>query len=108
MKGIDKEGVSFYKNRNAIIYFEYKYAKEVTMEQLAEKYSITKQRIWQIIRRCQLGEGDYYEGFENFKEKEDSLKASSFSSNIAQVNLIASPRPFLQPLQAAPISSLDI
>ena len=74
MKGIDKDGISFYKNRNAIIYFEYKYTKEVTMEQLAEKYSITKQRIWQIIRRCQLGEGDYYEGFENFKEKEDSLK----------------------------------
>ena len=73
MKGIDQEGVSFHKTRNAHIYREYIGSKQ-TMEQLATKYNITKQRVWQIIRRCQLGGGDYYEGFENFRQKEESLR----------------------------------
>jgi len=59
MKGIDEVGVSFHSDRNSTIYYEYTH---------------TKQRIWQIIRRCQLGGGDYYGGFENFREKEKSLK----------------------------------
>ena len=73
MKGIDEVGVSFHSDRNSTIYYEYTHTKQ-TMEQLAKKYDITKQRIWQIIRRCQLGGGDYYGGFENFREKEKSLK----------------------------------
>tara|TARA_R100001594_G_scaffold19347_2_gene37751 strand:- start:5362 stop:5595 length:234 start_codon:yes stop_codon:yes gene_type:complete len=44
------------------------------MEQLADKYEITKQRVWQIIRRCELGSGDYYRGFETYRDKQESLK----------------------------------
>jgi len=80
MKGIDQEGVSFHKTRNALIYHEYVGSKQ-TMEQLAGKYNITKQRIWQIIRRCQLGGGDYYEGFENFRQKEESLRELGIESD---------------------------
>ena len=72
MKGIDRDKATFYLERNQSIYREYVETKQ-TMEQLAERYNITKQRVWQIIRRCTLGEGDYYKGFENFKHKEESL-----------------------------------
>ena len=72
MKGIDQEGVPFHKTRNALIYREYIGSKQ-TMEQLATK--------WQIIRRCQLGGGDYYEGFENFRQKEESLRELGIEKN---------------------------
>ena len=73
MKGINEDRAYFYKNRNLNIYQEYVETNQ-TMEQLADKYNITKQRIWQIIRRCTMGAGDYYRGFENYKDKEVSLK----------------------------------
>jgi|TARA_R110002012_G_scaffold117769_1_gene265833 predicted DNA-binding protein YlxM (UPF0122 family) len=73
VKGINTDKASFYLKRNEAIYLEYLENKQ-TMEQLAQKYNITKQRVWQIIRRCTLGEGDYYGGFKTFKDKEESLK----------------------------------
>ena len=73
MKGIDRDKATFYLERNQSIYREYVETKQ-TMEQLAERYNITKQRVWQIIRRCTLGEGDYYKGFENFKHKKQPPK----------------------------------
>ena len=73
MKGINEDKANFYTDRNQNIYKEYIETKQ-TMEQLANKYNMTKQRIWQIIRRCTMGEGDYYKGFNNFKTKEESLK----------------------------------
>ena len=32
-----------------------------TLEELGIEYDITKQRVWQIITRCKLVYGDYYE-----------------------------------------------
>lgn len=73
MKGIDNSGALFHRDRNSKIYYEYKNTKQ-TMEQLADKYELTKARVWQIIRRCELGSGDYYEGFAVYRKKEESLK----------------------------------
>lgn len=73
MKGIDESSASFHRERNSKIYYEYTSTKQ-TMEQLADKYEITKQRVWQIIRRCELGSGDYYRGFETYRDKQESLK----------------------------------
>ena len=49
------------------------------MEALAKKYAMTKQRIWQIIRRCQVGQGDYYQGYQTFKAKKESFEGSGLS-----------------------------
>ena len=73
MKGIEESRASFHRDRNSKIYYEYTNTKQ-TLEQLADKYGVTKQRVWQIVRRCEMGSGDYYKGFENYRDKQDSLK----------------------------------
>jgi len=35
---------------------------KITLEELGEEHEVTKQRMWQIITRCKLGNGDYYYG----------------------------------------------
>ena len=32
----------------------------MTMEEIGEKFKITKQRVWQIITKMKKGQGDYY------------------------------------------------
>jgi len=32
----------------------------MTMEEIGEKFEITKQRVWQIITKMKKGQGDYY------------------------------------------------
>jgi predicted DNA-binding protein YlxM (UPF0122 family) len=52
----------------------------VTLEDIGLKYNVSKQRIWQIIRYCTLGHGDYYRGlnlqnevYKNFKEEHKDI-----------------------------------
>ena len=49
-----------------------------TLEDIGYKYDISKQRVWQIIRYCKLGGGNYYRGLEAYnkahKEIKDNLK----------------------------------
>jgi len=73
MKGISETNQKVQFDRNSQIYIDYKNS-EVTMDGLAHQHELTKQRVWQIIRRCQLGDGDYYQGYTRYKSKEDSLK----------------------------------
>ena len=73
MKGISETDQKVQFDRNSQIYAEYKNT-DITMDGLANEYNLTKQRVWQIIRRCQLGNGDYYQGYVRYKSKEDSLK----------------------------------
>ena len=73
MKGISEADQKVQFDRNSQIYREYK-GSDITMDGLANEYNLTKQRVWQIIRRCQLGDGDYYQGYIRYKSKEDSLK----------------------------------
>ena len=46
---------------------------EHTLLELAEEYDLTKQRIWQIITRCKLGDGDYYVGVQVARNKWNDL-----------------------------------
>jgi predicted DNA-binding protein YlxM (UPF0122 family) len=80
MKGISEENQKVQFNRNSIIYKQYS-DTNITMDGLADEYNLTKQRVWQIIRRCQLGNGDYYHGYIRFKEKENSLKDLGATGN---------------------------
>ena len=80
MKGISEENQKVQLDRNSIIYKQYK-DTNITMDGLADEYNLTKQRVWQIIRRCQLGNGDYYHGYTRYKEKEDSLKDLGVTGN---------------------------
>lgn len=40
----------------------------LTLQELGKEYGLTKQRISQIVIRCQMGDGDYYHGGDLAKE----------------------------------------
>ena len=46
-----------------------------TMEDIGLKYELSKQRVWQIIRYCSLGGGNYYKGLEDYNNVHKSYKA---------------------------------
>ena len=54
MKGISEGKAVFYRERNLSIYDDYMNSSR-TMEEIAEHFNLTRQRVWQIIRRCQIG-----------------------------------------------------
>jgi len=60
------KGISATKAReNSIRYreiFDRWVEEDITLEQLGNEYGVTKQRMWQIVTRCKLAEGDYYRG----------------------------------------------
>tara|TARA_B100001093_G_scaffold199790_1_gene191972 strand:- start:6365 stop:6682 length:318 start_codon:yes stop_codon:yes gene_type:complete len=41
---------------------------DLTLEDIGMQYGITKQRVWQIIRFCKLGNGDYYRGLSEYNK----------------------------------------
>ena len=73
------KGISIAKaQENAIKYrtmFDKWSTEEVTLEELGNEYGVTKQRMWQIITRCKLGEGDYYYGTQVARNKWSELHA---------------------------------
>ena len=46
----------------------------ITLEQLGKEHNVTKQRMWQIITRCKLGDGDYYYGVHVARNKWSEFK----------------------------------
>jgi len=78
MKGIINRKAIFYRERNLGIYDDYLNSSR-TLEEIAESFHLTKQRVWQIVRRCQIGEGDYYEGYFSFKKKKKKLQGQGFN-----------------------------
>tara|TARA_R100001143_G_C3313583_1_gene111333 strand:+ start:268 stop:585 length:318 start_codon:yes stop_codon:yes gene_type:complete len=80
MKGISEINQKIQFDRNTEIYKRYK-EEDVTMDGLAVVYELTKQRVWQIVRRCQIGNGNYYEGYTRYKSKEESLKELGVKGN---------------------------
>ena len=58
MQGIDKESAQSFSDRNKTMWQLYRQGR--TMEEIGAEYGITKQRVHQIIRRCKIGDGDYY------------------------------------------------
>ena len=43
----------------------------MTMKEIGEKFDITKQRVWQIVRRCKIGNGNYYSAVEIESKKKE-------------------------------------
>tara|TARA_R100000687_G_C6337446_1_gene112600 strand:+ start:157 stop:471 length:315 start_codon:yes stop_codon:yes gene_type:complete len=67
MQGINEVNANFHLSRNEEIHSLY--LNGCTMEEIGKKFNISKQRVWQIIRRCKLGDGNYYAGYQVESEK---------------------------------------
>tara|TARA_R100001369_G_scaffold92735_2_gene139441 strand:+ start:785 stop:1060 length:276 start_codon:yes stop_codon:yes gene_type:complete len=80
MQGIDEQSAESFLNRNKDMWDMYRQGK--TMEQIGDQFGITKQRVHQIIRRCKIGDGDYYEAHKIETEKK-MLDDNTFSDWLA-------------------------
>tara|TARA_R100001510_G_scaffold51796_1_gene51916 strand:- start:255 stop:599 length:345 start_codon:yes stop_codon:yes gene_type:complete len=62
--------------------------QDITLLELADEYDLTKQRIWQIITRCKLGDGDYYLGTQVARNKWNELNStySDMEEIVAEYN----------------------
>ena len=58
-KGISNEKKEENRQLYRSIYEEYNKG-DITLAALGKKYGLTKQRIWQIVSRASLGDGDYF------------------------------------------------
>lgn len=60
------KGISDKKAHEKLMQYQKIYALystgDFTLEAIGKKVDLTKQRVWQIITRCKLGEGNYYFG----------------------------------------------
>ena len=85
MPGIDKQKAEGYLSRNEEMYN--RYLNGATLEQIGDEYSLTKQRVWQIIRRCKLGDGDYYEAPVREREKKQEIEELDLSADEATAHI---------------------
>ena len=46
----------------------------VTLEEIGDKYHVSKQRVWQIVRLCKIGNGNYCKGLESLNKVKKSYK----------------------------------
>lgn len=58
-----------------------------TLEDIGFKYNISKQRVWQIVRFCKLGEGDYYRGLKSYNKVYKSFKKEYQEANAKTLNI---------------------
>jgi hypothetical protein len=77
-KGYKKmKGISEIKAKENSIKYRTMYQRwseeKTTLQQLGKDYDLTKQRMWQIITRCKLGDGDYYYGVQIARNKWSEL-----------------------------------
>ena len=75
---VDLNAQSFL-DRNRNMWDAYKKGK--TMEQIGDEYGLTKQRVHQIIRRCKLGDGDYYVAHQMEKDMIDHSDYTDWLKN---------------------------
>ena len=73
MKGISQQKAKENSIRYRDMYDKWNNS-EITLEELGKEYDITKQRMWQIITRCKLGDGDYYYGVQVARNKWSEFK----------------------------------
>jgi|TARA_R110000782_G_scaffold53022_6_gene113052 hypothetical protein len=73
MRGISKQKAKENSIRYRAMYDKWTGSK-TTLEELGNEYAITKQRTWQIITRCKLGDGDYYYGVRVARNKWSEFK----------------------------------
>jgi|TARA_R100001244_G_C5157012_1_gene130514 hypothetical protein len=74
MRGISQEKAKENALRYRTMYDKWM-SKALTLEELGKQHDLTKQRMWQIITRCKLGEGDYYYGTQMARNKWSELHA---------------------------------
>ena len=75
MRGINQQKANENQQRYRQIYTAYM-TEEKTLKDLGTEHGITRQRIWQIITRCKLANGDYYEGMRIARQKWLELQSS--------------------------------
>ena len=73
MKGISQQKAKENSIRYRAMYSQWS-DSGTTLEQLGKEYDVTKQRMWQIITRCKLGNGDYYYGVQIARNKWSEFK----------------------------------
>ena len=77
-KGDQKmKGISQLKAKENAIKYKTMYERwkmGSTLQEIGENYAISKQRVWQIITRCKLGDGEYYVGVDVARNKWSELK----------------------------------
>jgi len=49
---------------------------ESTLQEIGSHFDLTKQRVWQIVTRCKLGDGDYYLGTQVARNKWNELNST--------------------------------
>ena len=57
-----------------------------TLEDIGLKYNVSKQRIWQIVRYCKLGNGDYYKGLNLQNQVFNDLKKENQNATSHELN----------------------
>ena len=80
MRGINQQKANENQQRYREIYAAYM-TEEKTLKDLGTEHGITRQRIWQIITRCKLADGDYYEGMRIARQKWLELQSSEANEN---------------------------
>jgi|TARA_R110002020_G_scaffold148697_5_gene324676 predicted DNA-binding protein YlxM (UPF0122 family) len=61
MKGISDQRAQEMREKYRKMYALYS-TGDFTLAAIGDKFGLTRQRTWQIITRCKLGEGNYYFG----------------------------------------------
>jgi|TARA_R110002020_G_scaffold362738_1_gene575021 hypothetical protein len=61
---------------------------ECTLEEIGVRYNMTKQRAWQIVRFNELGNGDYYAGYNMYTQKHKTLLQDTNLSTIERNKLL--------------------
>ena len=83
MKGISKERMMKQDRMYKDMYLVW-IGDGCTLQELGERFNVTKQRAWQIMQRCLLGDGYYYTGQQKAREKQQEL-AKLYSNEEEQI-----------------------
>tara|TARA_R110000744_G_scaffold56311_4_gene118782 strand:- start:2899 stop:3207 length:309 start_codon:yes stop_codon:yes gene_type:complete len=59
-----------------------------TLEEVGTKYDISKQRVWQIVRFCVLGKGDYYKGLKLYNETYRNYQEKFADADLKTLNAL--------------------
>ena len=58
----------------------------ITLEEIGRKHDISRQRVWQIIRYCKLGEGNYYTGLKLYNDTYKSYREEFADADTKTLN----------------------
>jgi len=67
------------------IYMKYT-NNDISLEDIGINYNISKQRVWQIVRFCKLGNGDYYTGLKDYNERIKKIRHYYPTASSKEIN----------------------